>query len=266
MIRIFLTGASGNVGRSIVCYVQEQEDVRLVGGWGREAGEDIGTLAGLAPLGLKLAGDLEAALTATRPDVVIDFSNQTVLADNLQLYLRQGLDAVVGATGLTDEQLSPLRERVAQQGLRWAVIPNFGLGMSLISAFVRQARQFYPYVTIIDRHPAAMANAPSGTAAALAQEAAGSGLPLGQAASTPVYPGVLGADIAGVPVFSERLPWPGPYSGHEVTLARQDEIVRISLEAYTSDIYMEGVFLTVRKLGSLPAGAFVRSLAEIMEA
>jgi 4-hydroxy-tetrahydrodipicolinate reductase len=66
-------------------------------------------------------------------------------------------------------------------------------------------------------------------------------------------------------VLSQRLPWPGPYSGHEITLARKDEIIKISVEDYTSDIYMDGVFLTARKIKESPRGVFYRSLEEVME-
>ncbi len=65
-------------------------------------------------------------------------------------------------------------------------------------------------------------------------------------------------------VLSQRLPWPGPYSGHEITLARKDEIIRIAVEDYTSDIYMDGVFLTAKKIATFPAGSFLRSLSEVM--
>jgi len=74
---------------------------------------------------------------------------------------------------------------------------------------------------------------------------------------------VLGAKICGVPVLAERLPWPGPYSGHTISLARKDEIITIEVQDYTSDIYMDGVFMTAEKIASLPPGSFVRSLGEI---
>lgn len=262
MIKVFVTGASGNVGSTIVRFIQNKQNFQLVGGWAKEAGQDIGELAGIKPLGLKIAADLDSALAAAKPDVVIDFSATPVLKANLDAYLKHGLNAVVGTTGLTDADLEPYQAEVAAKGLRWAVIPNYGLGISLVSEFIKQARQFYPYVTIIDQHTNEMANAPSGTAAALAAAAAG---PMGQVASRETYNGVLGAAIAGVPVFSQRLPWPGPYSGHEIILARQDEIIKISVQDHTSDIYMDGVFLTAEKIAGFPAGSFLRSLAEVMK-
>jgi len=49
MKKVFVSGASGNVGKVIVKALLEREDMVLVGGCCREAGEDLGTLAGARP-------------------------------------------------------------------------------------------------------------------------------------------------------------------------------------------------------------------------
>ena len=263
MISVFLSGASGNVGRVIVRTIAKKKGFRLAGGWCLEAGTDIGILAGIGEIGVRASADLADALAKANPDVVIDFSATPVMAKNMGIYLELGLNAVIGTTGLTEEELAPFKEGVAAKGLRWAVIPNYGLGITLVTDFIKKARAYYPFVSIIDQHTNEMANAPSGTAAALA--AAASGDDAGAVKSRESYPGVLGAKICGVPVFAERLPWPGPYSGHTITLARQDEVITINVQDYTSDIYMDGLFMTAEKISSLPAGSFVRSLEEIMK-
>jgi len=263
MIKVFVAGASGNVGKTILRTIQVTPGFEVVGGWCREAGEDLGTLAGIKPLGIAASGNIEEGIVAARPDVVIDFSSSVVLEANMKTYLKHNLNAVIGTTGLTDEQLEPFKGAVAAKGLRWAVIPNYGLGISLVSEFIKTARQFYPFVTITDQHTNEMANAPSGTAAALAK-AASEG-EMGEVSSKETYPGVLGGKIEGVQVFSQRLPWPGSYSGHEITLARKDEIIKISVQDHTSDIYMDGVFLTARKISGFPAGSFIRTLADVMK-
>ena len=107
-----------------------------------------------------------------------------------------------------------------------------------------------------------MANAPSGTAATLAGIAAEG--PKGEVESHEVFPGVMGAMISGVPVTSQRFPYPGPYSEHEVTLARQDEVIRVTVQDFSSEIYMDGIFLAVGKVGDLPRGTLARSLKELV--
>lgn len=262
MPKIFVSGASGNVGRTIIRSITTTDDLTLVGGWCLEGGSDLGALAGMPPIGIKASATLAAGLSETKPDIVIDFTHTDLLRENLTTYLERNLDVVVGTTGLTDEQLEPFAAEVSKRGLRWAVIPNYGLGITLVRDFIKTARKFYPYVSIVDRHPATMANAPSGTAADLAHVA--SSEPIGACTSRESYEGVLGGRIEGVQVLSQRMPWPGPYSEHEITLAREDEVIRVTVEDHSSEIYMDGLFLTARKLASLPPGSFVRTLSEVM--
>ena len=80
---------------------------------------------------------------------------------------------MIGNTGLTDEDLAPFVKEVKEKGLRWAVIPNYGLGITLVMDFIKKVRGYYPYISIIDRHFPGMANAPSGTAASLAKASSG---------------------------------------------------------------------------------------------
>ena len=152
MIKVFITGASGNVGSTIVRTIQSKEGFKLVGGWCLEAGQDLGVLAGIGELGIKASLDLDIALDVTNPDVIIDFSATPVLKGNMEKYLAHGKNVVVGTTGLTDEDLAPIIAKVKSKGLRWAVVPNYGLGISLATEFIKNARKFYPFVTITDQH------------------------------------------------------------------------------------------------------------------
>ncbi|MCE5201124.1 MAG: 4-hydroxy-tetrahydrodipicolinate reductase [Synergistaceae bacterium] len=260
-MKVFVSGASGNVGKTIVRSIQTQNGFELVGGWCKEAGQDLGTLAGSVPLGIIATDDLVTGLAAAKPDIVIDFSATPVLEGNMKTYLEFDFNVVIGTTGLTEEQFEPFKKAVKEKGLRWAAIANYGLGISFVQDFIKKVSEFYPYVSIIDRHSYKMANAPSGTAAVLAHAASKTQRDWKPGKET--YPGVMGAEIAGVQVISQRMPWPGPYSEHEVMLARQDEIIRITVEDHTSEIYMDGIFLTARKLPMMPAGTFIRDLSEV---
>ena len=260
MRRVFVSGASGNVGRLVVRNVIERDGFELAGGFCRECGEDLGTLAGLPPSGIKASATLRDGLENSRADIVIDFTSATVLMANLEIYADLGLDAVIGTTGLSDEDFAKVESLVKERGLRWAIISNYGLGINLVKEFLSQVRPYYPYVSITDRHHPGMANAPSGTAAMLAHSVSEG--PEGAVESREVYEGVLGAKIAGIPVHSERLPYPAPFSEHEIVLGRKDEIIRITISDFTSEIYMDGVFLAAERLPFMPPGTLARSLSE----
>jgi len=254
--KIFVSGASGNVGKLVVRNVIEREGHELAGGWCLEAGKDLGVLAGMAPAGVVSSADLASGIRGSSPDVVVDFTSTAVLMNNLRVYADAGVDAVIGTTGLTDGEM------VREKGLRWSVISNYGLGINLVMDFIKAARRYYPYVAVTDRHPARMANAPSGTAVTLAGIASEG--PKGEIESREVFPGVMGAMISGIPVTSQRFPYPGPYSEHEITLARQDEVIRVTVQDFSSEIYMDGIFLAVGKVGDLPRGTLARSLKELV--
>lgn len=259
MKKVFVSGASGNVGRLVVRNVIERDGFELAGGFCRECGEDLGTLAGLAPIGIKAARSLREGLENSGADLVIDFTSAAVLMANLEVYADLGLDAVIGTTGLSSEDFAKVEALVSERGLRWAIISNYGLGINLVMDFLSRVRQYFPYVTITDRHHPAMANAPSGTAAMLAQ--AVSEGPEAKIQSREVYEGVLGGKIAGIPVHSERLPYPAPFSEHEIVLGRQDEIIRITVSDFTSEIYMDGIFLAASRISGMPRGTLVRALS-----
>ncbi|MCF7935924.1 MAG: 4-hydroxy-tetrahydrodipicolinate reductase [Synergistales bacterium] len=259
--RLFVSGATGNVGKHLVRTIAADEKTELVGGFCAEYDLDLGDAAGIGTLGIKGVQDLEEGLRETAPDMVIDFTSANIVMDNLKVYAARGVDAVIGTTGFDAEMMEQACTMAGDADVRWAIISNFGPGINLVLEFLHKARQYYPYVSVVDRHPARMANAPSGTAVSLAQAAAPD--TPGEHRSSEVLPGVLGATEQGVQILAQRLPYPGPYSEHEITLAREDETIRINVQDFSSAVYMDGVMEAVAKLPGFPGGTVVTSLDEL---
>ncbi|MFP4482913.1 MAG: 4-hydroxy-tetrahydrodipicolinate reductase [Thermovirgaceae bacterium] len=258
MIKVFVSGATGNVGSQLVKALVKSEDLDLAGGFCTEEGAELGSNKnGDTVYG---TSDLTGGLNASGADVVVDFTSTRIIMENLRIYASAGVDAVIGTTGFSEQMLAEARELANGSGTRWAVISNFGLGINLLLDFLKTARKHYPHVSVIDRHPARMANAPSGTAVALAR--ALSEGPQGNVQSQEVIPGVLGGKEQGVQILSQRLPYPGPYSEHEVVLGRQDEVIRINVQDFSSGVYVDGVFLALRKIGEFPRGTLVTEFSE----
>lgn len=260
-IRVYVAGATGNVGRHIVRGLIPSGDMEVIGGWARREGRDLGEMVGLPVLGIKISSDLRGSLRAAAADVVVDFTSPSVVMDNLRVYADLRLNVVIGTTGFSEEQLAQAREWAKEGQLRWAIIANFCLSMNLALGFMKQIRPHYPYVTIIEKHYAQKADAPSGTSLWLARElATGEG---GEVSSKELLPGVLGGDVGGVQIHSVRLPTPAFHGEHEVIMARQDEALTIKVTDYSSGIFNDTVLATVRKIGLLPAGSVITSLAEL---
>jgi 4-hydroxy-tetrahydrodipicolinate reductase len=47
-----------------------------------------------------------------------------------------------------------------------------------------------------------------------------------------------------------------------IIIGRKDEIIRITISDFTSEIYMDGVFLAAERISSMPPGTLVRKLSE----
>lgn len=136
-------GAQGKVGQAMCQAVEAAGDLDLVAAVDKD--------------------DPLEALTAAR--VVIDFTHPEVVMDNLKFLISNGIHAVVGTTGFTDERLDQVRAWLADSpGTAVLIAPNFAIGAVLSMKFAQQAARFFESVEVIELHHPNKADAPSGTA------------------------------------------------------------------------------------------------------
>ena len=232
-MRVAVLGSKGKVGATMVQAVQAAEDL---------------TLSGEVD-----AGDSLSLLTDNQTEVVIDFTHPDVVMDNLKFLIDNGIHAVVGTTGFTDERLQQVRAWLAAEPDVSALIaPNFAIGAVLSMHFARQAAPFYESVEVIELHHPHKADAPSGTAArtaALIAEAR-KGLPPNPDATTASLPGARGADVDGVPEHSVRLA--GLVAHQEVLFGTAGETLTIRHDSMDRTSFVPGVLLAVRRVGEHP--------------
>ncbi|MBJ7386888.1 MAG: 4-hydroxy-tetrahydrodipicolinate reductase, partial [Mycolicibacterium sp.] len=187
-MRVGVLGAKGKVGATIV--------------EGVEAADDLAFTAGVD------AGDALSLFTDTDTQVVVDFTHPSVVMDNLKFLIENGIHAVVGTTGFTDERIAQVREWLAAKPDAAVLIaPNFAIGAVLSMQFAKQAARFFESVEVVELHHPHKADAPSGTAARTARVIAEArkGLPLSPDATSTGIDGARGADVDGVRVHSVRL-------------------------------------------------------------
>jgi 4-hydroxy-tetrahydrodipicolinate reductase len=232
-MRVAVLGSKGKVGATMVQAVQAAEDLTL------SAEVD--------------AGDALSLLTDNKTEVVIDFTHPDVVMDNLKFLIDNGIHAVVGTTGFTDERLQQVRAWLAAEPDVSALIaPNFAIGAVLSMHFARQAAPFYESVEVIELHHPHKADAPSGTAArtaALIAEARKE-LPPNPDATTASLPGARGADVDGVPVHSVRLA--GLVAHQEVLFGTAGETLTIRHDSMDRTSFVPGVLLAVRRVAEHP--------------
>jgi 4-hydroxy-tetrahydrodipicolinate reductase len=232
-MRVAVLGSKGKVGATMVHAVQAAEDLTL------SAEVD--------------AGDPLSLLTDNKTEVVIDFTHPDVVMDNLKFLIDNGIHAVVGTTGFTDERLQQVGAWLAAKPDVSALIaPNFAIGAVLSMHFARQAAPFYESVEVIELHHPHKADAPSGTAArtaALIAEARKE-LPPNPDATTACLPGARGADVDGVPVHSVRLA--GLVAHQEVLFGTAGETLTIRHDSMDRTSFVPGVLLAVRRVAEHP--------------
>lgn len=182
--KILLVGASGRMGLAITRAAAESRQLRIVAAIDRPddgtrppvQGRDLGTLAGLAPLGITVGPDLDAALAGDggdTPDVMIDFSSPRSTAAHIAACARARVAALVGTTGLGADVEAAAQSASAR--IPVLIAANTSVGVTLLAELVRAAARALPAefdIEILDAHHRAKVDAPSGTALALGRAAA----------------------------------------------------------------------------------------------
>ena len=249
MIRVLVAGAAGRMGREVLRAVTAAEDITVVAAVDpAHEEEEIDDGAGGCIACLR---DLSTAIAETEPDVMVDFTHPSVVADNLRTALAAGVDCVVGTTGLPDQVPRELIT-LAPEGTCLFVAPNFAIGAVLMMRFAEQAARVMPSVEIIELHHDRKADAPSGTAlrtAALVNAARAKVPPTpGSETELPDAEGARGACVNDVHIHSVRLP--GLVAHQEVIFGGQGQTLTIRHDSIDRTSFMPGVILAIRQVGS----------------
>jgi 4-hydroxy-tetrahydrodipicolinate reductase len=166
--------------------------------------------------------------------------------DDIRWCISHAVHAVVGTTGITQEDLQEVEKLLSDEGHESNVIvaANFALGAVLMQRFAAQAVRYLPAVEIIELHHEQKADAPSGTAVATVrriQEERGEAWrgPLGESLE-----GVRGGDVEGIRVHSVRLP--GLVAHQEVIFGGQGQTLTIRHDSTDRSSFMPGVLMAAR--------------------
>src|SRR5262245_17530308 len=174
MTKAALIGASGRMGTAIVRAAREGslEIVTAVASSGSQSlGRDIGELAGVGALGVRVVGDLPPDLGGAK--VAIDFSRPDLSLRTLNVCRAARVPIVIGTTGHGAE--FEARVAAAARDIPVLVAPNTSLGVTVALELVRIAALALPHefdIEIYEAHHKHKVDAPSGTALALADSAA----------------------------------------------------------------------------------------------
>lgn len=252
-INVVVSGASGRMGRQVVCAVSAEKDMRVVGGVDVvNVGRDVGEVAGIKKSGAVIVDDMASAIMESKPDVVVDFTVAEGFEKRAGAVLDGGRRLVVGTTGVDDSTIRKLAAKAGRKGLGVVIAPNFAIGAVLMMKFARDAVEYLSDVEIVELHHDRKADAPSGTAlytARLIAEAK-KGKPRRKDPTRLVkLKGSRGGTLGDVSVHSVRLP--GCLAHQEVVFGGPGQTLTIRHDTTSRESFMPGVVFAVRRVLAL---------------
>jgi 4-hydroxy-tetrahydrodipicolinate reductase len=234
-VRVGVLGARGRMGQQVCAAVDAAPDLELVA--------------------MVDAGDWLFSVADAGAQVLVDFTHPDFVMDNVRFAIDQGISAVVGTTGFTEQRLDTVREWLEDvPNVGVIIAPNFGVGAVLSMRFAQMAARFYESAEVIELHHPGKVDAPSGTAVrtaemiAAARREAGMGDP--PDATTQTMDGARGATVSGVHVHALRVA--GLVAHQEIVLGTEGETLTIRHDALSRASFMPGVLMAVRAVGSRP--------------
>ena len=234
MISVAVAGYAGRMGSAVVDAVTAAKDMEVVCG--------IDPFGGEAPI--------DEALQGSSFDVLVDFTQPSVVAKTLERALPAGVDCVVGTTGMSDDTLNALAAS-AKPGTCLFYAPNFTTGAVLMMEFAKAAAPYFPESEVIEFHHCNKKDAPSGTAVRTAQIISRSRdfTSVAPGAETEIdgCEGARGALVEGVPVHSVRSM--GYVASQEVIFGSMGQTLTIRHDSWDRASYMPGVLLGIRSVG-----------------
>jgi 4-hydroxy-tetrahydrodipicolinate reductase len=246
------------MGRAVVrlAHGEGLEIVCAVGS--TDVGRDVGELAGLGPLGTRVAEGL-AAVALARAEVIIDFSAPAATLSLAPLAAAAGSALVSGTTGLGEDAREALDRASARVPVLWE--PNMSVGVHVLTELVSRATSALADwdVEIVETHHRAKVDAPSGTALRLAETVqrarAGARLVHGREGR----PGARHVDEIGM----HALRGGDVVGDHEVHLLGGAERLTLVHRATSRDVFAHGALRAARWIAGRPAGRY--TLRDVLE-
>ena len=255
MKRAVVSG-TGEMGRLVTGTLEAEPSVEIVGVLEPLAGQAAPQrerYRSSSGADYPLADDPEALFRATRPDLVVDFTNAQATPRLIDAVLASGVRPVIGTSGVPQEEVARLRSGLAAHRLGGVIAANFALGAVVQMHLARIAARFFDAAEVIELHHDRKADSPSGTALATARgmrEARDSDF------SHPDpelehegAEGARGAELGGVGIHSVRLP--GLVAHQEVILGGRGQTLSLRHDTTGRESFMPGVLLAVHAVMGL---------------
>ncbi len=246
-ITVLVHGVLGKMGREVTAAICRDPELEVVGGVDIKATQEHLIL----PDGSRkvpLSADLSSLLRICHPKVLVDFSIADASISAARIALKQGVNVVVGTSGITDDNLKEIEQLSKANKVGAVVAPNFALGSVVLLHLATIAAKFFDHAEIIELHHHEKADAPSGTALATARDMVKSrGKPF-------TYPltkretlsGTRGGQVDGVAIHSVRLL--GLMASQEVIFGAPGQTLSLRHDTISRECYMPGIIMAIKEV------------------
>ena len=232
MINVAVCGSNGKMGQEVIKAVTASDDMTLVAKIDIKDGE---------------FATIKDAKDSVRIDILIDFTQPKSIYENALYCLNNGINIVVGTTGLSEEQISELKTLSEKEKIGCFIAPNFSTGAVLMMKFAQIASKYFQNAEIIELHHNQKKDAPSGTAVrtALMMSEENSDFTRDNCPEVETIEGARGAEsYNNIHIHSVRLP--GYIASQEVIFGAGGQILTIRHDSMNRECYMDGVLRAVR--------------------
>jgi 4-hydroxy-tetrahydrodipicolinate reductase len=255
IVRLAINGSAGRMGRRLTALAGEDPALKVAAAIEQaghvEIGQDAGAIAGLGPIGVVLAPQLDADV-----DVVIDFSEPGGAMEILECCRQRSLPLVLATTGLSAEQQEVVRAAAETIPIVWA--PSMSLAVNLAMKLARVAAEHlrgYVHgadVEIVERHHRFKEDAPSGTALRFGQLIAQR---MGQQRHIHGRQGRPGRRLADEIGYHALRTGDNP-GEHTVVFGLMGETLELTVKATNRDCYALGALAAAKYLVDKPPGLY----------
>ena len=246
-IKVVVHGALGKMGREIVGALSHEPGIEVIGAVDKLATQEYLSLPdGSATV--PFSADLGSLLEICHPDVVIDFSIAEASISAARIAIKQGVDLVIGTTGLSNDNLIEIDQLAKASNVGAIIAPNFALGMIVLFHLAKTAARFFDYAEIVELHHHEKADAPSGTALTTAKAMAEAhGRPFYHPlASKESLASSRGGQLNGISIHSVRLP--GLMASQEVIFGGPGQTLSMRHDATSRKCYLPGIILATKEV------------------
>ena len=244
-LKVGVLGAAGRMGQSVCSAVMQAESLELVAAVDLVSDESEEMLEGI-PITQEISDFFKAEV-----DVAVDFTIAEASKNNLPLLAEEGIDVVVGTSGLSDQDFSIIEKKFNESSC--LIVPNFAIGAVLMMHFASIAAPWFNTAEIIEYHHNQKKDSPSGTAIATAERMSSAS---NQWDEDPTInesiAGSRGAKLKGIPIHAVRMK--GMVAHQEVIMGSIGQTLTIRHDSPDRESFMPGVLLAVQGVASLPNG------------